>query len=87
VNKKADPYVTLGEFIRRQRELAARGSTVDVDEILRAQHERDQRDAARAVGPMVPAADAIVLDSTALSVDQVVERMAQEVRKKTKSRV
>jgi cytidylate kinase len=66
---------------RRQRDLAARGENVDLQEILRAQEVRDQRDAARDLGPMVPAADAVVLDSTALTLEQVVDRMEQEVRR------
>lgn len=70
---------------RRQREMAARGEVFSWDEVLRAQEERDQRDAARDLAPMVPAADAIILDSTHLSLDRVVDRMEQEVRKKVSS--
>jgi cytidylate kinase len=66
---------------RRQRDLAARGETTDLQEILRAQQVRDQRDAARDLSPMVPAADALLLDSTALTLEQVVDRMEQEVRR------
>ncbi|MBI3407867.1 MAG: (d)CMP kinase [Planctomycetes bacterium] len=65
---------------RRHRELESRGNKLSFDEVLRAQEERDLRDAARAIGPMVPAADAIILDSTRLTPAQVVERMDREVR-------
>lgn len=65
---------------RRHRELAARGEDITLGEILRAQKERDARDAARDIAPMVPAADAILLDSTLLSLDDVVKRMEEEVR-------
>src|SRR5438105_1254304 len=65
---------------RRQGEMAKRGERQSLEEILRAQDERDRRDAARDIAPMVPAADAIILDSTGLSLDQVAERMEQEVR-------
>jgi cytidylate kinase len=65
---------------RRQREMAARGEAVPLEELLVAQEARDKRDAARALGPMVPAADAVVLDGTHLSLDEVVERMEREVR-------
>jgi cytidylate kinase len=68
---------------RRQREMAARGEVFSWDEVLRAQEERDRRDAARDLAPMVPATDAIILDTTHLSLDQVVERMEQEVKKRT----
>ena len=74
----ADP---LERARRRHRELLARGEAVALDEVLRAQQERDDRDAARALGPMVPAPDAVVLDSTALSPEQVVARMEEEVRR------
>src|SRR5262249_58278221 len=66
---------------RRQRDLAARGENVALQEILRAQQVRDQRDAARDLGPMLPAADAVLLDSTALTLEQVVDRMEQEGRR------
>jgi CMP/dCMP kinase len=69
---------------RRQRDMAARGELFAWDEVLRAQAERDRRDAARNLAPMVPAADAVILDTTHLSLDQVVERLEQEVRKKDK---
>jgi cytidylate kinase len=68
---------------RRQHEMQARGEPVSLDEVLRAQDERDRRDAARDLAPMVPAADAVLLDSTRLTLDQVVERMEQEVRCRT----
>jgi cytidylate kinase len=74
----ADP---LERARRRQRDLAGRGENVDLQEILRAQQVRDQRDAARDLGPMVPAADAVLLDSTGLTVEQVVDRLEQEVRR------
>jgi cytidylate kinase len=66
---------------RRQRQMAARGEAVDLDEVLRAQEVRDQRDAARDLAPMVPAADAVQLDSTNLSLEQLVNLMEQKVRR------
>jgi cytidylate kinase len=66
---------------RRHSELLARGEAVTLDEVLRAQQERDDRDAARALGPMVPASDAVVLDNTALTLEHVVDRMEEEVRR------
>jgi cytidylate kinase len=65
---------------RRHRELQARGEMVTFEAILQAQQERDARDAARDIAPMVPATDAILLDTTALMLDQVVSRMEHEVR-------
>src|SRR6516164_147526 len=60
---------------RRQLEMAQRGESATLEEVLRAQEERDRRDAARDLAPMVPAADAILLDSTGLSAEQVLDRM------------
>jgi cytidylate kinase len=65
---------------RRHAELVARGEAITLDDILRAQKERDARDAARNIGPMVPASDAMLLDSTHLSLEDVVARMENEVR-------
>jgi cytidylate kinase len=67
---------------RRQREMAARGEVHSWQEILRAQEERDRRDAQRDLAPLVPAPDAIILDSTYLTLEQVVEHMEQEVRRR-----
>jgi CMP/dCMP kinase len=66
---------------RRQREMAARGESLAWEEVLRAQQARDERDRARNLAPMVPAADAIRLDTTHLSLDEVITRMEQEVRR------
>lgn len=66
---------------RRQRDLAAAGNPVELDELVRAQEERDRRDAARDVSPMVAATDALVLDTTTLTLDEVVDRLEQEVRR------
>jgi cytidylate kinase len=65
---------------RRQREMEARGDKVSLEEILAAQQARDARDAARDIAPMVPATDAVLLDTTGLSIDEVAARMEQEVR-------
>jgi cytidylate kinase len=75
---KADP---VERARRRQREMAARGQALDLDAVLRAQQERDRRDAARDLAPMVPARDAIILDSTHLDLTQVVDVMESEVRR------
>src|SRR5205823_4704231 len=66
----ADPHERAR---RRQQDMAARGEAVELEVVLRAQEERDARDAARDLAPMKPAADAVVLDSTALRPDQVVD--------------
>ena len=67
---------------RRQREMAQRGETVELDPLLQAIAVRDQRDAARGLAPMVAADDAVVLDSTGLGLDEVVDLMEAEVRRR-----
>ena len=67
---------------RRHREMLNRGETATLDEVLQAQQERDRRDRARDIAPMVPAEDAVILDTTGLLLAQVVERMEAEVRRR-----
>ena len=64
---------------RRQRELEGRGEAVDFEDLLRQQIERDARDQDREVAPLRPATDAIVIDTTSLSIDQVVELLCHHV--------
>src|SRR5262249_23050399 len=66
---------------RRHQELLARGSDVPLEKVLADQEERDRRDAGRDLAPMVPAADAIVLDTTHSTLDDVAARMEPEVRR------
>ena len=73
----ADPLVR--EQRRRQQERASGAATPVSAAELR---ERDRRDRTRAASPLQPAGDALVLDSTALSEDQVLERIAEVVSRK-----
>jgi cytidylate kinase len=66
---------------RRQRDMRARGEVLDLETVLQAQEVRDARDAQRDIAPMKPAVDAIILDSTHLGLDQVVDQMEQAVRR------
>ena len=66
---------------RRQRELESRtGQAVDFAALRTAIDERDRRDAARDLAPMRAADDALVLDSTNMSLAQIVDRMEIECR-------
>lgn len=67
---------------RRHQEMLARGETLSLEEVLRDQEARDRRDAARTIAPLVPAADAVILDTTTLSLEEVVDRLAAEVRRR-----
>ena len=61
--------------MRRHRELSLRDPAITLEAVLRAQEIRDARDAARDIAPMVPADDAIVLDTTPFTIDEVVVKM------------
>ena len=67
---------SLEERVRRRREeLAAAGIVPPAEELERDIAERDARDAARDVSPMVPARDAVTLDSDGLNIDAVVAQI------------
>jgi cytidylate kinase len=63
--------------LRRHAELSTKGHTVDLSEVLVAQRLRDKDDTERAIAPLKPAADAIVIDTTGLDLGEVVERCFQ----------
>ncbi|MFL5338647.1 MAG: (d)CMP kinase [Gemmataceae bacterium] len=66
---------------RRWLELRGRGVDVTLEAVLADQNARDQRDASRDASPMTPAADAVVIDTTHLTLPDVLERMEQEIRR------
>lgn len=67
---------------RRMNELAARGEQTTFEEVLAAQMKRDASDAEREVGPLKPAADAILIVTDGLSIDEVVDRLEAIVRER-----
>jgi cytidylate kinase len=67
---------------RRHRELQAMGHPVPLDEVLADQNARDAADRGRAVAPLQPAADAVVLDTTELPLEEVVRRVVALARKR-----
>ena len=64
---------------RRAVELRGRGESVDEAALAQEIAARDERDSARSHSPLRPAADALRLDTTGLTLEQVVARMEQEV--------
>jgi CMP/dCMP kinase len=64
---------------RRIAELEASGAKVDHEHTLREMRERDERDAGRDVAPMKPADDAVLVDSSTQTIEQVVENLAATV--------
>ncbi|MHC4655143.1 MAG: (d)CMP kinase [Planctomycetota bacterium] len=71
---------------RRQIELRAKGSSENLEQIQNAIEERDKSDENRAVGPLKPAEDAIVVDTTDLSIEEVVEKLLRCVEEKCRKR-
>jgi cytidylate kinase len=61
---------------RRYQEEQARGGQRPYDAVLAEVRRRDEIDSTRAVAPLRPADDAVIVDSTALTIEQVVERVA-----------
>ncbi len=67
---------------RRQAELRAKGGDQSLEQIQKAIEERDKSDENRTVGPLRPAEDAIVVDTTDLSIEEVVEKLLGYVKEK-----
>ncbi|QCT20747.1 (d)CMP kinase [Jejubacter calystegiae] len=67
---------------RRMLQLQEKGFSVNFERLLAEIQERDSRDRNRSVAPLVPAEDALVLDSTRLSIEQVIEKALQCAREK-----
>lgn len=65
---------------RRWREMGEKGHWVPWEHVLSEQTERDQRDANRQVAPTLPADDAILLDTSDMALEQVVDLMERHAR-------
>ena len=78
-------FLTASPEARAQRrcaELAARGTPVDYDTVLADIIARDERDTTRAAAPLRQAQDAVLVDTTALDLDQSLEAILSAVRRK-----
>lgn len=67
---------------RRQSELRSQGGRYSLEQIQEAIEARDKSDRSRTVGPLRPAQDAIVVDTTNMSIEEVVERLLGLVKEK-----
>ncbi|HAG70421.1 MAG TPA: (d)CMP kinase [Lachnospiraceae bacterium] len=79
-------YLTADAHVRAERrfkELVERGETPDIGELERDIIERDHRDMTREISPLKRADDAILIDSSALSIDETTERITEIIREKT----
>ena len=67
---------------RRYDELKARGVEVDIEELAREIERRDNSDTHREVGALKIAPDSVVIDTTGLGIEQVVDRLYEEVQRR-----
>lgn len=79
-------YLTASSLTRAKRrylELQEKGTVCNLDEIQKDIEERDQRDMNREISPLRQAEDAVLVDSSNLTIQQVVDRILQIFRSKT----
>lgn len=79
-------YLTASSLTRARRrylELQEKGTVCNLDEIQKDIEERDQRDMNREISPLRQAEDAVLVDSSDLTIQQVVDRILQIFRSKT----
>ena len=79
-------YLTASSLTRAKRrylELQEKGPVCNLDEIQKDIEERDQRDMNREISPLRQAEDAVLVDSSDLTIQQVVDRILQIFRSKT----
>ena len=72
----ADPKIRAQ---RRTDQLLEQGQQVDYTEVLKALQERDQQDLNRAIAPLKQAEDAVLVDTTQLTPEQVLEQMSDQI--------
>jgi len=67
---------------RRQKQLAENGQKIEYQEILAQIQKRDRDDSCRSLAPLQPAEDAVIIDSSAMSIDEVVSFMLVKINEK-----
>lgn len=76
-------YLTAGAEVRAQRrykQLKEKGIDSNLSDLITEISERDQRDSERKVAPLRPADDALILDSTELGIESVVNKISALLR-------
>jgi len=68
---------------RRYKQLIDKGNSANLAALSRDLEERDRRDAAREVAPLKPATDAVSVDSSALTIGEVVDRVLKAYQERT----
>ena len=83
-------YLTASSLTRAKRrylELQEKGTVCDLDDIQKDIEERDQRDMNREISPLRQAEDAVLVDSSDLTIEQVVDRILEIFRARTEEGV
>lgn len=65
---------------RRANQLKEAGQKADYNQILKMIQERDYRDSHRAVSPLKPAEDAVVIDTSSLTMQQVIDAVLEKIK-------
>jgi len=82
-------FVTASAETRAERrflELKERGSDVSRDQVLKDVKERDARDASREMSPMVAAEDAVLIDTSDMTIEEAVAAAVESIREKLSER-
>jgi cytidylate kinase len=77
-------YITASPEVRarrRMKELAERGAAVPYETVLAEIRARDERDRGRATAPLVPAADAVIIDTSQMDIEQAVAAALSAIAK------
>jgi len=69
---------------RRQKQLAENGRKIEYQELLAQIQKRDEDDSNRALAPLQPAEDAVIIDSSEMNIDEVVSFMLAAINEKQK---
>ena len=71
--------------MRRFKEFQQKGLNITYEEVLAQTKERDERDASRSSAPMKPANDAVIIDTSDMSIDEVYEKVCNIVESRQKT--
>ena len=81
-NAQVKMYVTASDDIRATRrhvELTEKGHQITYEEVLEDLRQRDARDSARTTAPLKPAEDAVVLDTSQMSIEEAVAEAIRQI--------
>ncbi|MCI8357066.1 MAG: (d)CMP kinase [Lachnospiraceae bacterium] len=82
-NARVKVYLTAGSAVRAERrykELTAKGETCDIETIEADIIERDRQDMTREISPLVQAEDAVLIDSSDMTIEEVAEKIMALVK-------